>query len=59
MLADDWDEAFPWIIFTYTEVPVDSLLFSPFDLLFGRDVKGLLQLVKQNWFNDGIVENFK
>lgn len=57
--AGDWDEAIAWILFAYREVPVESLLFSPFDLLFGRDVKGVLQLVKQNWLNDDIVENLK
>jgi len=35
---DSWDTAFPWILFAYREVPVETLGCSPSDLLFGRSV---------------------
>lgn len=38
----------PWILFAHRKVHVESLLFSPFDLL-----------VKQNWWGDDVVENLK
>src|SRR6218665_3392937 len=57
--AGDWDETVPWLLFAYREVPVESLLFSPFELLFGRNARGVLQLTKQNWLNDDVVQNLK
>jgi len=57
--AGDWDETVHWLLFPYREVPVESLLFSPFELLFGRDARGVLQLIKQNWLNDDVVQNLK
>src|SRR6218665_2490505 len=57
--ACDWDETVPWLLFAYREVPVESLLFSPFELLLGRDARGALQLTKQNWLNDNVVQNLK
>lgn len=50
-----WDEILPWILFAYREVPVQGLGFSAFDLTFGRDVKGPLQLIKQNWLRCDIL----
>jgi len=38
---DLWDTALPWVLFTYREVPVETLGCSPFDLLFGQSVAGL------------------
>src|SRR6218665_1377038 len=40
----DWDQLLPWVLFAYREVPVEGLMFSPFDLVFGRNTKGVLQL---------------
>ena len=34
----DWDECLPWILFSYREIPVETLGFSPFELTFGRHV---------------------
>jgi len=42
---DSWDTALPWILFAYREMPVETLGFSPFDLLFGRSVAGPLSLL--------------
>ena len=38
----DWDQLLPWVLFAYREVPVEGLIFSPFDIVFGRNVKGVL-----------------
>jgi len=44
-----WDEVLPWVLFAYREIPVETLGFSPFEMLFGRNVRGPLQLVKSGW----------
>ena len=35
----DFDQLLPWVLCPYREVPVEGLLFSPFDLIFGRNIK--------------------
>ena len=46
-----WDETLPWVLFVYREVPVETLEFSPFELMFGRQVNCPLALVKKDWLN--------
>ncbi|KAK7474069.1 hypothetical protein BaRGS_00034675 [Batillaria attramentaria] len=36
----DWDRYLPALLFAYREVPQESLGFSPFELLYGRTVRG-------------------
>jgi len=38
----DWDQLLPWVLFAYREVLVEGLMFSPFDLVFGRNIKCVL-----------------
>ncbi|XP_048339157.1 uncharacterized protein LOC125425633 [Sphaerodactylus townsendi] len=45
----DWDEKLPQLLFAYREVPQESTGFSPFELMFGRRVRGPLDLVKERW----------
>ena len=47
-----WDTVLPWILFAYREVPVETLGFSPFELLFGHSVSGPLSLYKSSWLSD-------
>ena len=35
-----WDKMLPYVLFAYREVPQASTGFSPFELLYGREVKG-------------------
>ena len=44
-----WDKYLPAILFAYREAPQVSLGFSPFELLFGRTVKGPLSILKDLW----------
>ena len=46
---DAWDESLPWLLFAYREIPVETLGFSPFEMLFGRSVRGPLGLLKSGW----------
>lgn len=47
-----WDAALPWVLFAYREVPVKTLGLSPFELMFGRSVRGPLSLIKRAWSLD-------
>jgi transposase InsO family protein len=44
--SGDWDDCLPWILFSYREIPVETLGFSPFELTFGRHVYGPLGMLK-------------
>uniref|UniRef100_A0A8C6U536 Integrase catalytic domain-containing protein n=1 Tax=Neogobius melanostomus TaxID=47308 RepID=A0A8C6U536_9GOBI len=45
----DWDQWLPYLLFTYREVPQSSTGFSPFELLYGRQVRGPLDLLRDYW----------
>ena len=45
----DWDRMIPYLLFAYREVPQSSTGFSPFELLYGRDVRGPLDVLKETW----------
>ena len=42
----------PYVLFAYREVPQATLGFSPFELLYGRDVRGPLDVLKEQWIQD-------
>ena len=45
----DWDDYLPYLLFAYREVPQETTGFSPFELLFGRKVRGPLDVLKEEW----------
>nr|XP_021325913.1 uncharacterized protein LOC110438340 [Danio rerio] len=45
----DWDLMLPYILFGIREVPQASTGFTPFELLFGRQPRGLLDVAKEAW----------
>lgn len=45
----DWDRLLPYLLFAYREVPQASIGFSSFELLYGRTVRGPLDVVKESW----------
>ena len=45
----NWDELLPYLLFAYREVPQASTGFSPFELLYGRQVRGPLDILRESW----------
>lgn len=45
----DWDLLIPYLLFAYREVPQESTGFSPFEMLYGRDIRGPLDILKESW----------
>ena len=43
------DRMLPFVLFAYREVPHTSTGFSPFELIYGRDVHGPLEVLKEAW----------
>ena len=48
----DWDTMLPYILFAYREVPQATVEFSPFELLYGRDVRGPLDMLQEEWIQN-------
>ena len=48
----DWDKLLPYILFAYREVPQASTRFSPPKLLYGRLVRGPLDVLRESWEAD-------
>ena len=45
----DWDEHLQYLLFACREAPCSSTGFSPFELLFGHEVHGPLDILRQQW----------
>ena len=45
----DWDKLLPNVLFAYRKVPQESARFSPFELLYGWEVRGPLDVLKEEW----------
>lgn len=55
----DWDRYLAPLLFAYREVPQESLQFSPFELLYGRNVRGPLAVLRELWTNDAISDELR
>ena len=47
--AKDWHKYLPALLFAIREVPQESLGFSPFELLYGRSVRGPMAILRELW----------
>ena len=45
----NWDQLLPHVLFAVREVPQASTGFSPFELLYGRRPRGVLDIAKEAW----------
>lgn len=45
----DWDEQLPYLLFALRESPCRTTGFSPFELMYGRHVRGPLDLIREGW----------
>ena len=48
----DWDRYLGPLLFAYRETPQESTGFAPFELLFGRTVRGPMTILKELWTNE-------
>lgn len=50
--SKDWDEEIDYLLFAIRETPQESLGYSPFELLYGRQIRGPLKVLKDSWFTE-------
>ncbi|XP_037505621.1 uncharacterized protein LOC119381945 [Rhipicephalus sanguineus] len=55
----DWDRFIEPLLFAYREVPQASTGFSPFELLYGRNVRGPLHILRELWTGSRLEEEVK
>ena len=46
---NDWDKYLPALLFAVREIPKRSLGFSSFELLYGPNVRGPMQILRELW----------
>jgi hypothetical protein len=49
---EDWDKFLPYFLFAYRDVPQESTGFSPFELMYGRNVNGPLDIIANHWLKE-------
>lgn len=54
-----WHKFIPALLFSYREVPQESTGFTPFELLYGRTVRGPLAVLRDLWTKEDIQEEVK
>ncbi len=47
----NWDQLLPYVLFSIREVPQSSTGFLPFELLYGRRPRGMMDIAKEVWEN--------
>ena len=55
----DWDRYIPSVLFAYREIPNDTLNYSPFELLYGRSVRGPLSILYELWTKENMNPELK
>ncbi|XP_025084054.1 uncharacterized protein LOC112558046 [Pomacea canaliculata] len=50
----DWDRYIPALLFAYREAPQSSLGFSPFELVYGRTVRGPMAVLRKLWTDEQV-----
>ena len=55
----EWDRYIPSLLFSYREVAQASLGFSPFELVYGRSVRGHISVLRDIWADEDINEQTK
>ena len=55
----DWDRYINPLLFAYREVPQEGVGFSPFELLYGRSVRGPMAILKELWAGLGLDEEVR
>ena len=54
-----WDTFLPALLFAYREVPQNSTGVSPFEMLYGRKVKGPMQILREIWTMEDLPHQMK
>ena len=54
----EWDDMLPFLLFACREAPCSTTGFSPFELIFGKKVRGSLDVLLQEWMPTAMTTHF-
>ena len=54
-----WDRFINALLFAYREVPQESTGFAPFELIYGRTVRGPMQILRELWTEKEVEDEVK
>ena len=54
-----WDKYLPCLMFACREAMHESIGFSPFELVFGRQVRGPWHIIKEMWESPNIIVHYQ
>jgi RNase H-like domain found in reverse transcriptase/Reverse transcriptase (RNA-dependent DNA polymerase)/Integrase zinc binding domain/Integrase core domain len=55
----EWDRYLPSVLFAYREIRQESLGYSPFELLYGRSVRGPMTILRELWTKEHLEPEVK
>ena len=55
----EWDKILPYIAFALRETPHSSTGYSPAELVFGHQFRGLLEVVRETWISGDPIREYK
>ena len=56
--ATTWDKIIPWVCLGHNEIINDTTGFSPAEIIFGRNIRGPLYVMRDRWV-DGVKSEFE
>ena len=52
----EWDKIVKYFLFTYRNTPHSNTWFSPFEVVFGRPIRGPLEVLKDGWMTGDVAQ---
>lgn len=52
----DWDKILPMLLFAVRDCVNESLGFTPFELVFGHEIRNPLKIFKENWLDNEVTQ---
>jgi len=56
---EEWDTYLPAALFAYREVPQASMGYSPYQIIYGSQPRGPVEVLRQNWTKEHVEEEAK
>ena len=51
---EEWDRLLKYLLFAYRQAPHANTNYSPFELIYGRQLRGPLDMVKESWISGDV-----
>ena len=55
--SSNWDVNIPYVLFAVRSAPSETLGFTPFEMVYGHNVRGPLEVIREQWEGEDIEHN--